>query len=63
MGTVLDDRQTGVLEPASSAPVDSLDFAEALRERRHAARGVVTGIGLGAALWAAILALAGVIKL
>ena len=39
------------------------EFVEAPASRSHAARGVLTGVLLGAGLWSAILVLAGVIKL
>jgi len=42
---------------------DRLEFVEPLGNRNHAARGTITGVLLGAGLWAAILVLVGVIKL
>lgn len=39
------------------------DFVEAPASRNRAARGVVTGILVGAGLWGAILVLIGFIKL
>jgi hypothetical protein len=42
---------------------DYAELAESPRSPNRAARGAITGILLGATLWAAILALFGVIKL
>ena len=42
---------------------DCSELAEEHNGPNHAARGAVTGILLGASLWAVILALFGVIKL
>jgi hypothetical protein len=56
--------RTGTMEYASRLlSNDRAEVAEEPQSPNHAARGAVTGILLGASLWAVILALFGVIKL
>jgi hypothetical protein len=50
-------------EASRSLDDDRAEFVEPLGCRNRGARGAVTGVLLGAGLWGAILALAGVIKL
>ncbi len=62
-----------VIAPRDNAHTEQLDdrlfkddrdeFVEPVRCRTRGARGVFTGIVLGAGLWGAILVLTGVIKL
>ena len=49
--------------PARLLSNDCAELAEAPQGTNRAARGAVTGILLGASLWAVILALVGVIKI
>ena len=50
-------------EATHSLADERAEFVEPLGCRNRAARGAITGVLLGAGLWGAILALAGVIKL
>jgi hypothetical protein len=55
---------TGTKEYAARVLADDrAELAELPESRNHAGRGAITGILLGASLWAVILALVGVIKI